>query len=152
MGFTPYCCGRCWKYQLLGRARESCPYLQPRVQVMGNPMALQGMNQNRGGGSLYIFTSAREHQCWRLQATTARGWGPSFRGITPQHGAVWRAISHLTWWLYSCHQAGDSAGEEEEIELHRQKSTPRFAKFCWWRQQSLHSFLVPGTCCWTNKT
>lgn len=111
MGFTPYCCGRCWKYQLLGRARESCPYLQPRVQVMGNPMALQGMNQNGGGGSLYIFTSAREHQCWRLQATTARGWAPSFRGITPQNGAVWRAISHLTWWLYSCHQAAESVLE-----------------------------------------
>lgn len=54
MGFTPYWCGQCWKYRLLSRAGESCPYLQPRVQVRGSPTALQGMNQNAGGQSLYI--------------------------------------------------------------------------------------------------
>lgn len=54
MGFTPYCCGQCWKYQLLGRAGESCPYLQPRAQVTSSPTASQGVNQNVGGESLYI--------------------------------------------------------------------------------------------------
>lgn len=54
MGFTPYCCGRCWKYQLLGRAGESCPYLQPRAQVTSSPTASKGVNQNVGGESLYI--------------------------------------------------------------------------------------------------
>lgn len=152
MGFTPYCCGQCWKYQLLGRARESCPYLQPRVQERGSPMALQGMNQVWPEGA---FTShfwqttpvlaSPSHYSQGL-STLLQGNNSHRMGLSGGPAATWLGGPILSPGRGIC------AGEEEETELHRKKHTPRFAKFCWWRQQSLHSFLVPGTCCWTNKT